>query len=235
LISYFVVNNEFLIQKEKQEVLGASSVRGIWVSSNTEDCPQASIVDASGCIKRDFFKEYNRLNKQELFFNDQGHIIFSNDHLFVSGMFTVKKVVDNELWSNLRVGSLNLKINDSQWVLEDVVWNKDSPQPVISLIQVNSNYLVILHPSVTLNGLGKQFWAFEYKQETESIRSLSFSQEEGNIGFVDSSYFDVLTKDDTVFLKFERVDPALMGSREVVLYEYSKNFEFIDRYILKVE
>jgi hypothetical protein len=36
-------------------------------------------------------------------------------------------------------------------------------------------------------------------------------------------------------LKFERVDPALMGSREVVLYEYGENLEFVDRYILKAE
>jgi hypothetical protein len=235
LISYFFINSKLPSQEEIREVLGTGSIKGVWVSSNTNSCPEANLVNANGCITKDFFKEYESLDKQELFFDDQGKIVFSDDKIFVSGIFTVERVVDNELWPNLRVGDLNIKINDNQWVLEDVVWDRDDPQAVVSLVWIDSSYLVLFHPSVSLTGLSKQFWAFEYEDEESSIRSLSFLQKEGTLGFVDSSYVDVLKKDDTIFLKFERVDPALMGSREVVLYEYGENLEFVDRYILKAE
>jgi hypothetical protein len=232
LLSYFWANDYF-IKSHSKEVLGSSSIRGLWVRADSDDsCSEASIINASGCIKDDYFSDYEVLNSQKISLDGTGKFVFSNDYLFMSGIFYMKEFINNDVWSNLQIGDLSLKINDRQWVFEDVVWSKEDINSLMEIVRIDGNYLILLHPSVTLTGQNRQFWAFEYFMSSDTVSTVFFDRD-GKRSFVESTYGEILEKDSELYLKLERYDPSLMGSSEVVLYEFDKDFVFLNNFVLK--
>jgi hypothetical protein len=235
LISYFVANDIFN-QKQNTEVLGASVIPGVWVQGQRfEDCPEAEIVDASGCIRPSYFDDYKKFPVQKIFSDDQDRILFSNDVLFLSGIFTPQDFIDNEVWDNMYIGDLNLRINNKQWVFEDVVWSREENSALVSLVEVDDGYLIVLHPSVTLSQRNKHFWVFKYDLDSDNVSQLYFMEGDNRKVFIDSSEVSFFEKEGDNFFVFERFDPSLFGSSEVTLYEFNSDLEYWRSFVLQKE
>jgi hypothetical protein len=235
LFSYFLANDAFE-KKQHKEVLGASAVRGVWVQGKQfNDCPESESLSVSGCIKSSFFDDYKELPMQRVFSDNQDRILFSNDVLFLSGIFTPQDFIDNEVWDNMYVGELNLRINNKQWVFEDVVWSREENTALVSLVEVDDGYLIVLHPSVTLSQRTKRFWVFKYSSNSDTVSQLYFTQSQSRKVFIESSDVSVLEKDSILYLVFERFDPSLFGSSEVIFYEFNSDLEYWRSFVLQRE
>jgi hypothetical protein len=218
LFSYFWANKSFE-SEDDYKVLGSSSIRGIWFKADSaKDCPGADLVNADACVDSTYFDDFESFPTNSIDFDDRGRVLYSNDHLFISGIFDMQEYVDDEIWNNLEIGSLTLKINDRQWVFEDVVLNKEDINSLLEIVKTDSGYLIVLHPSVTLTGRGRHVWVFEYLSEEDSVKQLYF-EESGKKAFVEGTYTEIIKEEEGLILKIDWIDPALMGSREVNLYE----------------
>ena len=216
LFSYFWANDYF-VKQSGRKVLGTSSVRGVWINGGNTDEVESV---------RSNFDEYERVPTQELYFDDQGRVLFSNNDLSISGIFTMKEFINDDVWKNLYIGDLNLKISNRQWVFESVVWDREHTESVMTLFKTDDRYLIVLHPSVTLTGREKRFWVFEYVTDDGIIKPISFLKSEEERVFIESSYVEILEKDGDIFIKFEREDPALLGEKEFELYRYDDNLVY---------
>jgi hypothetical protein len=67
------------------------------------------------------------------------------------------------------------------------------------------------------------------------VRNLSFVDSEGDRAYIESSYVSVLQYGEDTFLRFDRLDPSLMGNVEVGLYEYSGGLELFRSFLLLKE
>jgi hypothetical protein len=231
LFSYFFVNSNFAKNNEKN-VLGTSSIRGIWVRGVDNGCPEARLIDAKGCISRSYFDDYEILSSEEIALDRDGRLVFSNDSLFVSGIFDVNEVIDDEVWDSLYVGDLNLRINNKQWVFQNVVWDKERSSSILSIVQIDSGYLVTFHPSVTLTGRTKQFWVFEYLAKEDRVDELYFDMD-GKRAFVEATFGSFISKNGGIFLRLDREDPVLLEGREVMLFEFDDSLRFIKNFVLR--
>ena len=233
LLSYFVCNNYFTKYKSR-EVLGTSIVKGVWIkSSSGNECYGIGLVDANGCIDSTYFDKYEKLPIQQISLNEYSEIVFVNESFLVTGTFDVKEIIDDEVWDNLQIGSLSVKVNNRQWIFENVVWKEESNDSLISLVKIDNRYLIIIHPAISLTGRDKQFLAFEYLIDKGSVRSVYFSDSDGKKAFVESTYVEVLEKDNDAFVKFEYENPALMGNKEILLYKYNNTLELVHTFILE--
>ncbi len=231
LFSYFLANSNF-VSKQETNVLGTSSIRGIWVKGVNNDCPEADLVDAKGCIDSSYFDEYTTLLSKDIALDRDGRLVFSNDSILISGIFDVKEVVDDEVWNNLFVGDLNLKINGRQWVFEGVVWDRQNSSAVVSVVDTNDGYLILLYPSVTLTGRTRQFWIFKYLMEDDRLERVYFDKD-GKRAFVEATDGEFLSKGDELFLRLDREDPVLLEGREVMLFEYGESLRFLKNFVFK--
>lgn len=191
-------------------------------------------LDVEGCITDSYFQDFNEIDSQSISYDRDGRVVFSNDEIFVSGIFERESVLNNDVWKDVYLGNLNLKINNRQWVFEDVVWNKGQ-EPVVDIMPSDKGYLVIFYPSITLTSRTKQFWVFEYISEDDIVKNLSFSDLEGDRAYIESSYASVLEYGEDTFLRFDRVDPSLMGNVEVALYELNGGLELFKSLLLLKE
>jgi hypothetical protein len=235
LFSYFLANREFG-QENQREVLGSTSaLKGVWVNSGTGiECPEMRGLDVEGCITDSYFENFNEIEGESVNYDREGRVVYSNDEIFVSGIFEMESVLNNDVWKDVYLGNLNLKINSRQWVFEDVVWNK-AEESVLDIIPTDTGYLVIFYPSITLTSRTKQFWVFEYSSDDDMVRNLSFVDSEGDRAYIESSYVSVLQYGEDTFLRFDRLDPSLMGNVEVGLYEYSGGLELFRSFLLLKE
>lgn len=233
LFSYFYASGHFS-QNNRNQVLGSSSsIRGIWVKAETpKDCEGSDIINADACITDEYFNDFERLPMVDIDIDSNGRVVFSNDHLFISGIFDMKEFINDEVWSNLQVGDLNLKINDRQWVFEDVVWSREDISSLLSVVKTESGYLIIMHPSVTLTGRGRQVWVFEYIAEDDKIEMVYFDSDQKRV-FVESTYAEVLKRGEDLLLKLVREDPALNGSREINIYEFNGDLSHRNTFLLQ--
>lgn len=235
LIVYFFAN-KFLMDTG-EEVLDTTSVKGVWVSTvDSNTCPEAGLVNASGCIDESYFNEYTKLSTQRISLDDSGKIIFSNDDLFINGNFDITESVDSEVWDIVYIGDFSLKINERNWVFKDLVWKEGSSEYVLGVTKIDNGYLISFFPSASLNTLQRQLWVFEYSQSDDSVKQVFFKDSKGSTVFIDSTYVSVLERDSDYFLRVDLVDPSLVDSREVILYKYSSNsLDFVKNYILKAD
>ncbi len=234
LCSYFLANKEFETE-DQREVLGSSALRGVWVNSGTGiGCPEMKGLDVEGCITDSYFENFNEVEEESVNYDREGRVVYSNDEIFISGIFEMKSVLNNDVWKDVYLGNLNLKINSRQWVFEDVVWNK-AEEPVLDIISTNNGYLVIFYPSITLTSRTKQFWVFEYISVDDIVKNLSFTDSEGDRAYIESSYVSVLQYGEDTFLRFDRLDPSLMGNVEVTLYEFNGGLELFRSFLLLKE
>lgn len=233
LLSYFYSTRQPSKGNQKEVLGSTSTIRGVWVKAGGDhDCKGYDIINADACITDEYFGEYEELPMHDVDIDRHGRVVFSNDELFISGIFDMKEFVNDEIWSNLQIGELNLKINDRQWAFQDVVWNKEDINSLLSLVKTESGYLIIMHPSVTLTGRGRQIWVFEYIAEHDAIEKVYFGSESKR-SFVESTYANVLRKEGKLFLKLERVDPALSGNSEVSFYEFGDTLLYRNTFILE--
>lgn len=231
LLSYFFANKYILSNSEKN-VLGTSTLRGMWVNVGTGiECPEMGGLDVEGCIEDSYFEDFSQIEGETVYFDDDGRVVYSNDEIFVSGIFYVNRGLDNDVWKNVYIGDLNLKINSRQWVFEDVVWNR-AESPLVDIIPTDTGYFIILYPSITLTSRSKQFWVFEYVLEDDIVKNLSFVDSDGDRAFIESTYVSVLEYEGDIYFKFERLDPSLMSNREVGLYRYDGDLELFRSFLL---
>ena len=235
LVTYFLANR-YLIGNE-QQVLDTTSVKGVWVSTvGSNTCPESSLVDTSGCIDESYFNEYRELDTYRISLDDSGKIIFSNDELFVNGSFEIKESIDSEIWDMGYIGDFTLKINERNWVFKDLVWKDGSNENILGITELNDGYLISFSPSVSLNTLFKQLWMFKYSKSTDSVEQFFFTEGDSKNVFIDSTYVSVLEESDRLFIRVDLLNPSLVGSREVILYEYVDNgLDFVKNYILKTD
>lgn len=225
LLSYFLANDSFQKGGESTQVLGTSTVRGVWVKGPTKPT----------CAESSCLNDYRKLDSKEVALDEYGRVVFSNDRIFVSGIFDRKKMIDSDVWEDVHIGDLNLKINNRQWVFENIVSNREDINSLISIVEVERGNLVVLHPSMTLSGLNKNFWVFEYLDGNDFVRPISFIEEGNRRAFVESTNISFLEKGNELFLKLERLDPALMGNTEIELYRYGDSLELVKSFILESE
>ncbi|MCK9415880.1 MAG: hypothetical protein PHG60_00720 [Candidatus Dojkabacteria bacterium] len=225
LLSYFGANNYFARQNG-MEVLGTSSVSGVWVQSGSY---------GKGGIERSYFDKYKKVPMQELYFDEKGEVAFFNENLSITAVLKIKEFINDDVWSNLYIGNLNLKINDKQWVFESVVWDKEGDSSLISLANIGEGYLIALHPSISLTGREKQFWVFEYLTADGVARPLSFVRDDEQRAFIDSTYAEFLDSNGTFLVKFERDDPSLIDRSEVALYKYGTDLEYFKSLLVNRE
>lgn len=231
LVSYFLANKSFTTNLER-EVLGSTALRGVWVDAGMGiECPEMRGLDVEGCIEDSYFEDFSQIESETVHFEDDGRIVYSNDEMFVSGIFDVSRSLDNDVWKDVYIGDLNLKINSRQWVFEDVVWNR-AESPLVDVVPSDKGYFVIFYPSITLTSRTKQFWVYEYVLEDDIVRSLSFIDSDGDRAFIESSIFSILEYEGDLFFRFDRLDPSLMRNREVRLYRYDGDLELFRSFLL---
>lgn len=234
LLSYFLASKEFSPELERT-VLGTSALRGVWLTNSSGlECPEMAGLGVDGCIDDTYFEDFNEIDAQTVNFDNEGRVVYSNDEIFVSGIFDVERTLNNDVWTDVYMGDLNLKINSRQWVFEDVVWNK-AESPILDIVPSDTGYYVIFYPSITLTSRSKQFWVFEYVSEDDIVRSLSFKGTDGERAFIETTYVSVLKYGDDIYFKFERLDPSLMSNREVNLYRFDGDLELFRSFLLLVE
>jgi hypothetical protein len=235
LFSYFYASGHLQRGNQKQVLGSTSSIRGVWVKAHSaQDCKGSNLINADACITDEYFNEYEKLPIQKIDIDRHGRVVFSNDHLFISGIFDMREFVNDEIWSNLQIGSLNLKINNRQWVFEDVVSSREDINSLLSIAKTQEGYLIIMHPSVTLTGRGRQIWVFEYFTKDGSIEKVYFD-DGGRRAFVESTYAEVLKDGEELLLKLVREDPSLSGSKEVNLYEFDEVLTHRNTFLLQSE
>ncbi len=237
LLSFFVASGYFEGSGAESKVLGASSsIRGVWFKgSDYRGCPEASSLTVDGCIESSYFNNrFTELSPELLSYDGNGRALFSNDQLFISGVFDIKEYVDSDLWEGVYVGDLNLKINNRQWVFERVVWSSDDSF-LISVLKKEDGYFILLYPSVTLTNRSRNFWAFEYLEESDTVEKMTFDFPDGKRAYIESTFGSFLEKDGELFLKLERLDPSLEGNSEVELFRLGHNLEFFRSFLLLKE
>jgi hypothetical protein len=114
------------------------------------------------------------------------------------------------------------------------VWDKERSSSILSIVQVDSGYLVTFHPSVTLTGHMKQFWLFEYVTEDDRVDRVYFDMD-GKRAFVEATFGSFISKDGGIFLRLDREDPVLLEGREVMLFEFDDSLRFLKNFVFKVE
>ena len=238
LLSFFVSSGYFQKENPDVEVLGASStsIKGVWLSGgDNRDCPEADSLDVDGCIESSYINnKFTQLTPEVVSFDKDGRVLFSNDKLFISGIFDIKEYVDSDLWDGLYVGDLNLKINSKQWVFESVVWSRDDSS-LISIFEKDDGYFILLYPSVTLTNRTRNFWVFEYLEEEDTVEKLFFDFSDGKRAYIESTFGSFLEKDDELYFMFERLDPSLGGNSEVDLFRFGSSLEFFKSFLLLKE
>jgi hypothetical protein len=235
LLSYFLANGAFSSNSSDTSVLGINSLRGVWVNGGDGiKCPEMRGLDVDGCITESYFREFKEVDYQNVSFNDEGRIVYSNDDFFVSGIFDIKDTLNNDVWRNVYIGDLNLKINSRQWVFESVVWNK-AESPIFNIISIDTGYLLIFYPSITLTSNTRQFWVFEYVLEDDTVRNLSYVDFDVDRAFIESSNISVLEYEGDIYFRFDRLDPSLMGNREVRLYRFDGDLKLFRSFLLLAE
>ena len=235
LVAYFLAN-KYLVDNGG-EILDTTSIKGVWVSTvGSNDCPEANLMNASGCIDYSYFKDYTELNTHRIAMDSNGRVVFANSDIFINGNFDINESIDSEMWDVGYVGDFTLKINERNWVFKDLVWKEGSNEYVLGVTGVDDGYLVSFFPSASLNTLLKQLWIFKYSESTDTVTQLFFYKDGGKGVFIDSTYVSFLEKGEKIFLRVDLLDPSLVDSREVVLYEYNEDsLDFVRDYILKVD
>jgi hypothetical protein len=114
------------------------------------------------------------------------------------------------------------------------VWDKESSSSILSIVQIDSGYLLVFHPSVTLTGRTKQFWVFEYVTEDDRVDRVYFDMD-CKRAFVEATLSSFISKDGGIFLRLDREDPVLLEGREVMLFEFDDSLRFMKNFVFKVE
>jgi hypothetical protein len=231
LCSYFLASSNQKSDGELQ-VLGTSSVRGVWFNTGGySKCNQAKEFDATDCITKSDLDKYLKVNKKEYSLDSEGNLMFSNDELFVNANFEKKRGVDSDVWNDLYIGNIDLKINDRSWVFENVVWGKEFDNSLVSIVNLEKSYLIIFHPSTSLTGLNRQFWVFEYRVEDDVLNTVSFVKDNEDRAFLESTDFSVYEDDDGLFFVFESLDPSYNGYSLLDFYSLNTDLQFEDRFV----
>jgi hypothetical protein len=234
LFSYFYSTKLFSVEEDRN-VLGSTALRGVWVDVGTGiECPEMRGLDVDGCVTSPYFDQFDNVNVESVSFNSEGKITYTNEDLYISGIFYTKKTLNNDVWRDVYIGDINFKINNRQWVYEDVVWNK-AQSPIVDIVTTDDGYIVIFYPSITLTSRTKHFWVFEYNVKDDLVRNLSFKDSDGDRSFLESSYVSVLNYEGDIFLRFDRVDPSLMGNKDVRLYRFNSDLELYRSVLLLEE
>ena len=229
--AYFLATSN---QKSDGElkVLGTSSVRGVWFNSGgNRKCNQAKEYNATDCITKNDLDNYLKVNKGEYSLDSEGNLMFSNDVIFVNANFEKKRGVDSDVWNDLFIGNIDLKINDRSWVFENVVWGKDFDNSLVSIVNLENSYFVVFHPSASLTGLNRQFWVFEYKVEDDVLNTVSFVKDNEDRAFLESTDFSVYENDNGLFFVFESLDPSYNGYSLLDFYSLNTDLQFQDRFV----
>jgi hypothetical protein len=237
LLSFFVASGYFEKENPDVQVLGttSSSIKGVWFrGSDDKGCSEAESLEVDGCIESSYFSKFTQLNAELVSFDEDGRVLFSNDQLFISGIFDIREYVDSDLWEGVYVGDLNLKINSRQWVFENMVWSRDDSF-LISIFKKDDGYFILLYPSVTLTNRSRNFWVFEYLEEGDTVEKLVFDFPDGRRAYIESTFGSVLEKDGDLFFMFERLDPSLGGNSEVDLFRFGSSLEFFKSFLLLKE
>jgi len=234
LLSYLVCNIYFeeIFNREKTYVLNTSVVKGVWISSEELKCPEIDNLDIDRCVEASYFDRFQVLDTQQIRFDSNGRILFSNDEIFVSGIFDQSEQLNRDIWPNVYVGDLNIKINDRQWVYESVIWDIDSNDPLLEIFKTDTGYILLFSPSVSMVNRTKRFWVYEYNVKTEKIEGLSFYNDGNKRAFFESGKCIFVLKNEELYLLFERYDPILMGNTEVEIYNLTKDLYFDQRVLL---
>jgi hypothetical protein len=182
-------------------------------------------------MTKDDLDQYLKVSKKDYSLDSDGNLMFSNDVLFVNANFEKKRVVDSDVWDELYIGNIDLKINDRSWIFENVVWGKEFDNAIISLVDLGDTYLIFFHPSTSLTGLNRQFWVFEYRVEGDVLNTKSFVKENEDRAFLESTTFSVYEDDEGLFFVFESLDPSYDGNSLLDFYSFNTDFEFLDRFV----
>ncbi len=229
--AYFLASSNQKSDGELQ-VLGTSSVRGVWFNpGGRRKCKEAEDFDAADCLTTEDLDQYLKVSKKDYSLDSDGNLMFSNDVLFVNANFEKKRVVDSDVWDELYIGNIDLKINDRSWIFENVVWGKEFDNAIISLVDLGDTYLIFFHPSTSLTGLNRQFWVFEYRVEGDVLNTKSFVKENEDRAFLESTTFSVYEDDEGLFFVFESLDPSYDGNSLLDFYSFNTDFEFLDRFV----
>jgi hypothetical protein len=236
LLSFFVASGYFEGNEDSQVLGTSSSIKGVWFKgADDKECPEASSLDVDGCIRSEYFnKGFTELNPERVSFDSDGRVSFSNEELFISGIFDIKEYVDSDLWKGVYVGDLNLKINNKQWVFENVVWSREDSS-LISIFKKDNGYFILFYPSVSLTNRSRNFWVFEYLEEGDTVEKLFFDFPDGKRAYIESTFGSILEKDSELFFKFERLDSSLGGNSEVDLFRFGSSLEFFKSFLLLKE
>lgn len=230
--AYFFASSNQKSNAELQ-VLGTSSVRGVWFNpGGRRICKEAERFNATDCITKDDLGRYLKVSKKDYSLDSDGNLMFSNDVLFVNANFEKKRVVDSDVWDELYIGNIDLKINDRSWVFENVVWGKEFDNSLISLVDLGNTYLIVFYPSSSLTGLNRQFWVFEYSVEEDVLNTISFVKDNEDRAFLESTNLSIYEDDEGLFFVFESLDPSYGGNSLLDFYAFRTDFEFLDRFVL---
>ncbi|MCD4811571.1 hypothetical protein K8R14_03135 [bacterium] len=234
LLSYFVCSRYFeeIFIKRELYVLESSAVKGVWIDNASIRCPNIEGLDVDRCVEYSYLDNFEILSTENILFDSNGRVLFSNDELFVSGIFDRRELLNQEIWPDVYIGDLNIKINHKQWVYEDVVLDMESKDPILSLFKTDDGYILLLSPSVSMVNRTKQFWVYKYVSKTEEISGMSFYKDGTPRVFFESGSVSFDAKGSDIFLLFERDDPALMGNIEVEIYRVGQNLSFEQRILL---
>ncbi|MCD4756276.1 hypothetical protein K8R20_01520 [bacterium] len=234
LLSYFFCNSHFekIFGEREIYVLDSSAVKGVWISNEGIGCPNIDNLDVERCVEDIYLDSFQALPTKDIQYDDNGRILFSNDELFISGVFDKREVLNQEIWPDVYIGDLNIKINHRQWVYEDVVFDMESDDPILSLLQTDDGYILLLSPSISMVNRTRQFWVYEYTSTTGDIKVMKIFEDSTPRVFLESSRASFREKNDHIYLLFERFDPALMGNIEVEIYMVGESLQFDQRILL---
>lgn len=234
LLTYFIANRNFSPQGERV-VLGTSVLRGVWFSDDeTVDCPGLDIPEIDGCITDNYLEKFEVKNTNIFRLDDRGRFAFTDENFNMNASFNIKRKADEDIWEDVYIGDLNLKINKRNWVFEDVVWNR-AGEPIFEIYTSDSGYTIIFYPSITLTGLSKQFWVFEYYLDSNTVECIYFIEGEDTRAFVEASDVSIVEYEGDTYFMFKRLDPSLMGNTEISFYRFDDGLRLYKRFLLLSE
>lgn len=234
LLSYILCSSylQEIFRSRDAYVLNTSSVKGVWVSDVGIKCPNIKNLEVDMCVEDSYFEDFNSREVLEIALDQKGRILFTNEEIFLSGFFDIKDFLNKDVWADIYLGDLNIKINEKQWVFKNIVWDKTSQDSLVSILETDTSYLLVISPSVSMVNRTKQFWIYEYNKKSETLSSRDFFNGATKRRFIESGEVSFALVEDEIYLLFERFDPALLGNSEIELYKWEGDLQYYKKVLL---
>lgn len=217
-----------LDSNKEVEIVDTSAVRGVWIQGGSSlECPKFDNFDYQNCVEGDFLERYREIEPIVIDIDSRGTIIFSNEDLLISGIFTKRSSLDSQSY----LGDLSIRINQRYFVYNDIVLNNYSTD-FLKIYPKSDGYLIVFMPPVNMTGLVRRVWLFEYSHD-EELRKLSFNYEDSLKSFVEISDILLLKRDNKFYIMNKIMDPSLMGNIFLEIFTYDDRIEILDTLLLK--